>query len=472
MDPHDRRALNVREEIASAPFGGFHWRFAALLTVVMLFDGYDLFNAAYVIPLVRAAWQPSPTMIGVMLSSGIVGLSIGAIVQGVLADRYGRRRVLLAAMWMLTVGSALLATVATSPTSFAALRLLLGVALGMVTPLVLTCINEWAPRSHANVYSSWVFQFGFAAGGICAGIAGLWLTPRFGWQSLYFVGIGSVVVAVIATAWLPESIQYLTLHRRYDEVRALLARLRPDRAERYRSAAFEVLTPATRAGSLVALLSPGYRRNTIVIWCAGALGLFCIHGLTGWLPSIVVARGERISSAFAYGTLVMAASIFGGVAMGWLADRLASRVRAMVIAYAGAAMSMAGLAFFLGSSTTASVALIAATGFFLFGAQAVMNNYQAMSYRTELRSTGVGAAQGINRIGGILGPFVIGVVASIDADPLLTFGVFAAALVGASLIASAGGVEIGSTPASPIASRDDLDDGPARVDAPAGVLPN
>jgi MFS family permease len=434
--------LNVREEIASAPLGAFHLRLAALLTLVMIFDGYDLFNAAYVIPLVRSQWHPSPTMIGMMLSSGIVGLSIGAILQGLLADRYGRRRVMLTALWTLTAGSLLLGTVADDPLSFAGLRVVLGVALGMITPLVLTCINEWAPRARANVYSAWVFQFGFAIGGICAGIAGIYLTPAYGWRSLYYVGSFSVVVAVVATLWFPESIQYLALHERDDDVRDKLARLWPARAEFYRRATFGALQPATRTGSLPALLAPIYRRNTIVIWLVGFLGLFCIHGLTGWLPSIVVARGEGITSAFAYGTLVMAASIFGGVAMGWLADRLASRTRTMAIAYLAAALSMGGLGVFLGTSTSASVTLVAATGFFLFGAQAVMNNYQAMSYRTELRSTGVGTAQGLNRVGGILGPFLVGLVASIDPDPTWTFVLFAGALVLAAAIVCAGGAEI------------------------------
>src|SRR5262249_50430580 len=140
-----------------------------------------------VIPLVRHAWQPSPAMIGMMLSSGIVGLSIGSVLQGLIADRIGRRKVMLGALWTLTAASALLATAVHSAVAFALARLVLGMALGMVTPLALTCINEWAPRRNANTFATWVFQFGFSAGGIFAGIAGLTLTSRLGWQSLYFV---------------------------------------------------------------------------------------------------------------------------------------------------------------------------------------------------------------------------------------------------------------------------------------------
>ncbi|MFM0155674.1 MFS transporter [Paraburkholderia sediminicola] len=439
-------SINVREELAQARIGGFHLRFGVLVGFIMFFDGYDLFNAAYVIPLIRQLWHPSPSMIGIMLSSGIVGLSIGSVVQGLLSDRIGRRKVMLLALWMLTATSGLLATVVSSPLSFAVVRLALGTALGMVTPLALTCINEWAPRRTANTFATWVFQFGFSAGGILAGIAGIALTPRFGWQSLYFVGVLSAVVAVAATKWLPESAQYLTLRGRYDAVLAMLRKVRPERAEVYAVAQIEPMRARVRTGSLRELLSPLYRRNTLVHWVAGALSLFCIHGLTGWLPALVVARGQGVSSAFGYGTLVMVASVFGGISMGWLADRLHSRIRAMVIGYVLAAVFMGSIAPTLGQPV--AIVLVAATGFFIFGAQAVLNNYQAMTYRTEVRGTGLGVAVGLNRIGGILGPVIVGVVASVNPDPFYTFAVFAGALLLAAVVIALGRVEIASFPAT------------------------
>jgi AAHS family benzoate transporter-like MFS transporter/AAHS family 4-hydroxybenzoate transporter-like MFS transporter len=438
--------INVREELAQARVGKFHLRFAVLVAFIMFFDGYDLFNAAYVIPLIRKLWHPSPSMIGVMLSSGIVGLSIGSVLQGLLADRIGRRKVMLIALWTLTAASGLLATVVDSALSFAVVRLILGTALGMVTPLALTCINEWAPRRNANTFATWVFQFGFSAGGIFAGIAGITLTPLFGWQSLYFVGLLSAGVALAAMKWLPESAQYLTLLGRYDEVLALLCKARPEKAHDYAQARILPMPNAARAGAIGELLSPTYRRNTIVHWIVGALSLFCIHGLTGWLPSLVVAKGQAVSSAFGYGTLVMIASVFGGISMGWLADRLRSRIRAMIIGFALAAVFMGSLATMLGKPE--AIVLIAATGFFVFGAQAVLNNYQAMSYRTEVRGTGMGVAVGLNRVGGILGPVIVGVVASINPDPFYTFAVFAGSLVLAAIVISVGRVEIASLPAT------------------------
>jgi AAHS family benzoate transporter-like MFS transporter/AAHS family 4-hydroxybenzoate transporter-like MFS transporter len=160
---------------------------------------------------------------------------------------------------------------------------------------------------------------------------------------------------------------------------------------------------------------------------SGALSLFCIHGLTGWLPTLLVQRGEAMSSAATYGALIMSAALFGGLGSGWLADRVKSRIVAMVVWWSMAALAMLALSHAHG--TFMMMTLVAAAGFFVFGGQSVQNNFIAKIYPTEVRSTGVGLAVGINRIGGMLGPFVIGVVQSINHDPSYTFYVLASALI-------------------------------------------
>jgi AAHS family benzoate transporter-like MFS transporter/AAHS family 4-hydroxybenzoate transporter-like MFS transporter len=436
--------INVREELSQARVGAFHLRFAALLTLIVFVIGYDIFNTAYAIPLIRKLWDPTPSMVGFMLSSSNVGVVIGSILQGVLADRIGRRKVMLLALWILPLASGALATVVHDVWSFSLFRFILGTGIGMVMPLALTCINEWAPQRNANSFAIFIFQFGFAAGGICAGVAGIMVTPYFGWQSLYFLGALSAVVAIAAIKWLPESLQYLTLHGRYAEVLVLLRKVRPERVNIYANARIEAMRNTSRPGSIKDLFSKEYRRSTIIIWIVGALSLFCINGLTGWLPSLVIAKGQGISSAFSYGTFVMIASMFGGVAMGWLADYLASRIKAMVIGFAVTAIFMSTLIIALNQSL--GMALVAATGFFIFGTQAVLNNYQAMTYRTEIRGTGMGIAVGINHIGGALGPISVGVVTSINPDPAYVFAIFSVALTIAAIAISFGRIEVSSLP--------------------------
>jgi MFS family permease len=422
--------LNVREEIEGATVGSFHWKLGALIGLIMFFDGYELFNAAYVIPLILKSWRPSPSEIGMMLSSGIVGLSFGSLLQGLLADKHGRRKVMLWALYGMSVASLLLARVANSPIEFALFRLFLGTALGMVTPLTISYINEWAPKRTANIYAIWVFQLGFSAGGIAAAAAGATLAPALGWQAIYYLGAISVLVALAAHRWLPESAQFLAAKKDYDSIRRILAGVRPERSNLYRDADFCPPAAAVRAPSLGSVLQSPYRSKTLVAWVAGALSLFCIHGLTGWLPTLMVQRGEAMSSASTYGSLIMIASLFGGLGSGWLADYANSRVKAMVVWYGLAALAMVALAYAHGTATM--MVLVAAAGFFVFGGQSVLNNYIAMIYPTEIRSTGVGLAVGINRVGGMLGPVVIGMVKAVNPDPVYTFYVLGAAMLLAS----------------------------------------
>eukprot|EP01042_Synura_sphagnicola_P030531 gene30531-39341_t len=191
-----QNVIDVRTEIEESTVGRFHWKLGILVGCIMFFDGYDLFNAAYVIPLILKSWKPSPSEIGMMLSSGIVGMSAGSLIQGLIADRIGRRKTMLWALYLLTISSLALALFAASPLQFAGLRLLLGTALGMITPLTIAYVNEWAPKKVANTYSIWVFLIGFCIGGVAAGVAGITLTAKYGWESLYYVGALSVSVAV------------------------------------------------------------------------------------------------------------------------------------------------------------------------------------------------------------------------------------------------------------------------------------
>jgi MFS family permease len=419
-------SLDVREEIEGAEISSFHWKLGALIGVIMFFDGYELFNAAYAIPLILKSWRPLPSEIGMMLSSGIVGLSLGSVLQGLLADRMGRRKVMLWALYGMGLASLLLAAVATNPLQFAGFRLCLGTALGMITPLTISYINEWAPKRTANVYTIWVFQLGFSIGGIMAGFAGAFLAPSLGWQAIYYAGALSILIAVAAQCWLPESAQYLATKRDFDGIRRVLAQLRPARKHLYESAEFKTAA-ARHAAPVKILLQAPYRTKTIVAWLSGALSLFCVHGLTGWLPTLLVQRGEALSSAATYGALIMSAALFGGIGSGWLADATRSRVTAMVVWWFMAALAMLALSHAHG--TVMMMVLVAAAGFFVFGGQSVQNNYIAMIYPTEVRSTGVGVAVGINRIGGVLGPIVIGMVKSINPDPAYTFYLLAAALI-------------------------------------------
>jgi MFS family permease len=419
-------AVDVAEEIAAAPFGRFHLLLGLLIGLVLFFDGYDLFNGAYVAPYVRAEWSLEPVQLGVLLSAGICGLAVGSLSVGYFADWIGRRAAMLCALWLVTIASALMAVVVHAFVPFLIVRLVLGCGVGMLSPLCLTYINEWAPRRSANRFATTIFVVGFAGGGIGAGLAGIFLAPQFGWRALYAGGALSFIVTLACHRWLPESMQFLAVKKRWVDLNAILVVFRPERAAIYRATTeySGMSGPAPRAGlgSLRALLMS---RSTLVIWIVGALSLFCVHGLTNWLPTVFIDKGASTTAAFSLGIMAMVAQIIGGLGTAYLADRWRNRRLVMSVGFAAAAVS--ALALGLASTLPAMTLLLALATLFLFGAQAVLNNFTAVSYPTSVRATGMGLA-------GVLGPLAIGVLQGIWPSTFAVFLLLAIVLAAAALV--------------------------------------
>src|SRR5437016_6530582 len=231
-----KQVIDLHEELAEAKVGKFHWRLGAIMGLLTLFDGYDTFNPAYVIHYVAKPWGLQAGQAGLLISSGLVGFLLGAAIHGIIADRLGRRGTLLGGLWITSIFTVLTATSADSFLSFCILRVLTGVGLGVLLPLATTYINELAPRRMANKFSLWGVAFGWALGGTAAGLVGVFLTPIFGWEVLYWIGSGSFVLTILLHRYLPESVRFLAMKGRAEEIRVVLARLCPERAAIYRDA--------------------------------------------------------------------------------------------------------------------------------------------------------------------------------------------------------------------------------------------
>ncbi len=427
--------VDVNKELAEARISPLHIQLGAIMALLTFFDGYDTFNPAYVIHYVMGPWGLAPGQAGLLVSSGLVGFLIGAAMHGLVADRYGRRVTLLGGLWITSAFTLATPILGTSFGSFCLLRILTGLGLGVLLPLATTYINELAPRRLANTFSLWGVALGWAAGGTFAGIVGVFLTPTFGWQVLYWIGALSIPLTIVLHFILPESVKFLAAQGRTEEIKSLLSRLRPDRAAMYADAHLDVHAAPVRENSIAALLAPGYRRKTLTIWSAAFLSLFCIFGLTGWIPTVMMQRGETFAASFGFGALMQVMSFLGGLACGHLADRRG--VSRGVLSTWWAIGGLAVLALIPFNVQIANIVSVAAAGFFIIGAQFVLNNFTAASYETNVRATGVGMMLSVGRIGAILGPFVAGQLQQIFQGPTAMFlAIGAAALVAAGAIGS------------------------------------
>lgn len=402
--------IDVREEIANAPIGGYHRFLALLIGLVVFFDGYDTFNPAYVIHYVAKPWRLSPSQAGFLVSSGLIGFMIGSLLQGKFSDRYGRRATLLTALWIVTIFSFLTAALGRSFLSFCGLRLLTGLGMGALLPLGVTYVNEYAPRRLANTFSMWGWALGWAAGGIVAAAIGIYLTPMFGWQALYYSASLSVVLVLVCHATLPESLQFSAMRGDWRGIAETLGRLNPSRAARYSAPGEKFIfpEPSDRPASVSLLLSPRYRRTTLSVWCSAFFILFGIWGLSGWVPTAMMQRGEGFATSFSFGALIQAMAFVGSLLCGYLADRGGRDREAMAAWWLGGAISVGILV--VANIHALNIICVGAAGFCILGGQNVLNNFTAASYDTEVRGTAVGMMLGVGRAGGILGPFITGLL--------------------------------------------------------------
>jgi len=430
--------IDVHDEIANARITRFHWRLGATMGALTLFDGYDTFNPAYVIHYVMQPWSLKAGQAGFLVSSGLLGFLIGAAVHGLIADRIGRRVTLLSGLWVASLFTLATAILAKSFWPFCTIRFLTGLGLGVLLPLATTYINELTPRRVANTYTIWAVGLGWAVGGSLAGVAGVLLTPHYGWRSLYWIGCFSFVLIPILYVTLPESVKFLALGGRTEEIKTILARLRPEDAGRYRDARIPVDSQAATGGAMAALLSERYRRTTVSIWISAFFCLFCIFGLSGWIPTVMLQRGETFAASFGFGALMQIAGFLGGLACGYISDRRGSR-RIMIVLWWGlGAGSVFTLVLF--NNHVINLSFVAAAGFFIFGGQFVLNNFTANAYETRVRATAVGMELSVGRIGAILGPWVAGVLQELYSGPTAMFlAITVAALIAAMAMARARG---------------------------------
>jgi len=276
-------------------------------------------------------------------------------------------------------------------------------------------MNEYSPRRFRNMFSLWGWALGFGAGGVVASVVGVYMTPTLGWQALYYVASLSLVLVVICHWALPESLQYLSLQYnamrgKGSDIARVLAQVNPAKAAQYSApgATFELPEPSDKIASVGLLLSPRYRGRTLAVWVAAFCVLFGIFGLTGWVPTVMIQRGETFAASFGFGALIQAMAFVGSLLCGSISDRSHQPRFAMAAWWVGGAVALGTLA--LVNNHILNFICVGLAGFCILGGQNVLNNFTASIYDTEVRGTGVGMMLGVGRMGGILGPYATGLI--------------------------------------------------------------
>lgn len=425
----ERGALDVRQVIDERPLGGFQRLVIVLCGLIVLLDGFDAQVMGYVAPALGPALHITRPDVGHVISAGLVGMMIGALAFGPIADRFGRRPVLLICPLIFGAGSLLTAT-AGSYGALVVFRVITGFGMGGAMPNAIALTAEYMPkRSRATAVTT--MFCGFSIGAAVVGWVAAAVIPVWGWQGVFVIGgVLPVAITAMSFAMLPESIRFL-LRRRASDPRAAryLARIAPQLGD---APAGELILSdeGARGGSVIEqLFVAGRVWLTVLLWVMFFANLLDLYFVNSWMPTIMKDVGIGQERAILITTLFQVGGTLGAVLIGRLVDRNLS-FRVLATAYTAAAICV----FLIGESGSSSLWLIItvfASGFAVIGAQNGANAMAAEIYPTEARSTGVGWALGVGRVGSIIGPTLGGML--IGATPRL----FAYAAVPLMLAATA-----------------------------------
>lgn len=382
-----------------------------LLTMVLVgctlgFNGYNNQIIAYVMPQVIREWNLSPVDAGFLASYGFIGLMVGAAVFGMMSDRLGRKAILMLTLAILCFFSGLGGFVHNFH-AFAILRFLAGLGMGGVMPTAITLVSEVIP-SRIRAQAVTAMFGGFNLGGAAAALAAMGLMPSQGWRSVVIVGIVPMLFIPVIWLYLPESIRFLALRKRYRQAEAVVRRMEKAAGippARWEAASFAVAGQTD--GGLKGLFAGGLTGMTILVWLTYFLNLLVIYGLSIWLPSLLVNAGFSLVKSYSYGVLQSLGAAFGGFLLGWVMDRYGRKFGLVLFYLLGGvavwlfAFASSNLAFFLAGT---------ASGLFVMGVQNAQHVVTGEIYPTQVRSTGVGWALTMGRLGSVTAPILGGVL--------------------------------------------------------------
>ena len=413
------RNIDVNEIIDNARFNHFHWLVMCLCALLLIFDGYDLFIYGVVLPSIMQQWGLTPLQAGALGSYALFGMMFGALIFGSLADKIGRKKGIAICFALFSVAT-IVNGFASDPTEFGICRFIAGLGCGGLMPNAVALMNEYAPKKMRSTLVAVMFS-GYSLGGMLSAGVGIFMLPRFGWESMFFAAALPLLLLPVILYYLPESIGFLVRRGQHEQARALLNRLDP---AQQLGADVHLQINERKGGSVsvLELFRNGLAVRTLSIWVAFFCCLLMVYALSSWLPKLMANAGYSLGSSLSFLLALNFGGMAGAILGGWLGDRF-NLTKVKVGFFVAAAVSISLLGF--KSPMLALYALIFIAGATTIGTQILLYAGTAQLYDLSIRSTGLGWASGIGRNGAIVGPLLGGALMGIELPLQLNFMAFA-----------------------------------------------
>ncbi|ENX08413.1 MFS transporter [Acinetobacter variabilis] len=415
--------VNINTLIDEAKFTPFHWGVLIWCLLIIIFDGYDLVIYGVALPLLMQEWSLSAVQAGMLASTALFGMMFGAMSFGTLSDKLGRKKTIMICVAIFS-GFTFIGAFATSPVEFGILRFLAGLGIGGVMPNVVALMTEYAPKRIRSTLVALMFS-GYAIGGMTSALLGAWLVPQFGWQIMFYIAGVPLLALPLIWKFLPESLMYLTVRNQTVEARNIIKKISP--AQDVTENSQFVLNEVKKGDEapLKALFQKGRTFSTFMFWIAFFMCLLMVYALGSWLPKLMIQAGYSLGASMIFLFALNIGGMIGAIGGGYLADRFHIK-KVLTIMFLCGAASLILLGY--NSPQFVLYSLIAVAGAATIGSQILLYTFVAQYYPSTVRSTGMGWASGIGRIGAIVGPVLTGALLTMNLPHQMNF--FAIAIPG------------------------------------------
>ncbi|KOP81074.1 MFS transporter [Lysinibacillus sp. FJAT-14745] len=362
-----------------------------------LFDAMDVGILSFVIAALAVEWGLTPSQSGWIGSINSIGMAVGALIFGVLADKVGRKQIFMWTLVLFSIASGLSAFT-TTLAAFMALRFLVGMGLGGELPVASTLVSESVEAKERGRVVVLLESF-WAVGWLIAALISYFVIPSWGWRIALLLTAIPAIYAIYLRWHLPDSPQFVV--KAESKKRSVVQNIRE-------------------------VWSKKYVRSTLMLWVLWFTVVFSYYGMFLWLPSVMVGKGFDMITSFKYVLIMTLAQLPGYFTAAWFIEKF-GRKFVLVSYLIGTAVS----AFIFGNAETIVVLLTSGMflSFFNLGAWGALYAYTPEQYPAIIRGTGVGMAAAIGRIGGIFGPLLVGFLLTAGYDIGYIFAIFCGAII-------------------------------------------
>lgn len=373
-----------------------------------MFDAMDVGMLSFVIAALKADWGLTPQQMGWIGSVNSIGMAVGALVFGVFADRVGRKNIFIITLLMFSLASGLSA-LTTTLAAFLILRFFVGMGLGGELPVASTLVSESVPAKDRGRVVVLLESF-WAFGWLLAAVISYFVIPSYGWQTALVIGALPAFYALYLRLKLPDSPAFS-----------------PSKAEK-----------RTIGQNMRDVWSKAYSRSTLVLWVVWFTVVFSYYGMFLWLPSVMVMKGFSMIQSFEYVLIMTLAQLPGYFSAAWLIERVGRKF--VLVTYL---LGTAASALVFGNAESTSILIVSGMllSFFNLGAWGALYAYTPEQYPAIIRGTGTGMAAAVGRIGGILGPLLVGSLVASGQPIGFIFGLFCVSIVIGVIVLAALGRE-------------------------------